>query len=73
MNLISFTFIACKLDGLVLRQVLAGLQPSWISLGVCCCLLNQQDDYLILEGLPSGTLSLSEIVCTKHLNICFAC
>ncbi|KAJ8315894.1 hypothetical protein KUTeg_006552 [Tegillarca granosa] len=59
---ISKKIYASKLDRFILRQVLAGLQPSWISLGVCCCLLNEQDDYLILEGLPSGALSLPEIV-----------
>ncbi|XP_033736974.1 SMC5-SMC6 complex localization factor protein 1-like isoform X2 [Pecten maximus] len=37
-----------QLLGLILRS----LQPAWLCVGVCLLLLNNMDDYLVLEGVP---------------------
>ena len=46
------------------------LQPSWFCLGVCCYLLGDYDDYLLVEGLPKYSISLRDIV-SSHLFVHF--
>ncbi|XP_021351256.1 SMC5-SMC6 complex localization factor protein 1-like isoform X2 [Mizuhopecten yessoensis] len=41
-----------QLLGLILRS----LQPAWLCLGVCLLLLNNMDDYLVLEGVPRDSM-----------------